>query len=119
MVDRIQELRPNSFPCIENRGRVAPSGPDSFEQVLRSGLKLSRHVSERIGRRELDLGGDKMQLIENAVDKAAAKGARESLVLLDNLALVVSVKNRTVITAMDKSNLKEGVFTQIDSAVII
>jgi flagellar operon protein len=87
--------------------------------VLRSGLKLSRHVSERIGRRELDLGGDKMQLIENAVDKAAAKGARESLVLLDNLALVVSVKNRTVITAMDKSNLKEGVFTQIDSAVII
>ena len=51
------------------------------------------------------------------MDRAAQKGARESLVLLDDVALVVSIKNRTVITAVDAANLKENVFTNIDSAV--
>ncbi len=57
--------------------------------------------------------------VKEGVDRAAAKGARESLVLMDNVALVVSIKNRTVITAVDKANLKESVFTNIDSAVIV
>ncbi len=52
------------------------------------------------------------------MDKAAAKGARESLILMDNLALVVSIRNRTVITAVDEKRMKEHVFTNIDSAVI-
>jgi flagellar operon protein len=53
------------------------------------------------------------------VDRAAAKGARESLVMMDDVALVVSVKNRTVITAVDRAHLKDNVFTNIDSAVIV
>jgi len=53
------------------------------------------------------------------VSKAAAKGARESLILLDDKAFVVSVRNRTVITAVDGEHLKENVFTNIDSAVIV
>ena len=55
---------------------------------------------------------------KGAVSKAAAKGARESLILLDDLALVVSVKNRTVITAIAPDRIRENVFTNIDSAVI-
>ena len=55
----------------------------------------------------------------DGVDRAAAKGAKESLVLVDNAALVVSIKNRTVITAVDQAHLKENVFTNIDSAVIV
>ena len=53
------------------------------------------------------------------VDKAAAKGCKESLVLVDNAALVVSIKNRTVITAVDKESLTDNVFTNIDSAVVV
>jgi flagellar operon protein len=53
------------------------------------------------------------------VDKAATKGSRESLLLMENMALVVSVKNRTVITAVDNDKLKENVFTNIDSAVVL
>ena len=53
------------------------------------------------------------------VEKAQRKGARESLVLLDDVALVISIKNKTVITAVDKEKLKENVFTNIDSAVIV
>jgi flagellar operon protein len=52
------------------------------------------------------------------VDRAEEKGARDSLVLLRDMAFIVSVSNRTVVTAMDGERLKENVFTNIDSAVI-
>ncbi|HEX3047301.1 MAG TPA: flagellar biosynthesis protein, partial [Bacillota bacterium] len=57
--------------------------------------------------------------LRDAVNKAEAKGARESLILMDQMALVVSIKNRTVITAVDNESLKDNVFTNIDSAVIV
>ena len=61
-----------------------------------------------------------MNQLKSAVDKAAQKGARESLILMNNdLALVVSVTNRTVITAMDGASIRDNVFTNIDSAVIV
>ena len=62
---------------------------------------------------------DKLAYACRLLRKAAAKGAKESLVMVDNVALVVSVKNRTVITAVDQANLKDNVFTNIDSAVIV
>jgi flagellar operon protein len=52
------------------------------------------------------------------VDKLAAKGGREAIVMLDTLAVVVSVTNRTVITAVDQDGMKDQVFTNIDSAAI-
>jgi flagellar operon protein len=119
MVENVGRID-QTIPVQPNRGgqpgRVDGKG---FQRVLDGSLRLSKHVSQRVDRRQLDLGPDRMRMIENAVDKAAAKGARESLVLLDNLALVVSVRNRTVITAMDRNDMKEGVFTQIDSAIIV
>ncbi len=102
--------RPDRSAGIEKAG---------FRQVLDGSLKLSKHVTQRIDRRQLDLGPDRMRMLETAVDKAAARGARESLVLLDDLTLLVSVTNRTIITAMDKKSMKEGIFTQIDSAIIV
>ncbi len=59
-----------------------------------------------------------MERLQGAVQRAANKGSRDALVLMDNLAMVVSVKNRTVVTVVDKDNLKQNVFTNIDSAVI-
>jgi flagellar operon protein len=52
-------------------------------------------------------------------DKAEQKGAKQSLFMLDNVAMVVSIKNRTVITAVDGDSMRENVFTNIDSAAII
>ena len=60
-----------------------------------------------------------MALLKDAVNKVEAKGAKESLILMDQMALVVSVKNRTVITAVDSNSMKDNVFTNIDSAVIV
>lgn len=82
-------------------------------------VNFSKHASERLFSRGITLGPEKLNRLADAIDKAAAKGSKETLVLTDEAALVVSVKNRTVITAFDRDNLKDGVVTAIDSAVII
>jgi flagellar operon protein len=102
-------------------GQKPLQGP-SFSQVLEQAdtkLKLSAHAQQRLTSRNIDLNQQDWDKINQGVEKAAAKGAREALVLTDKAALVVSVRNRTVITAVDPASLKENVFTNIDSAVIV
>lgn len=82
-------------------------------------LKFSNHAIERMQRRGVQFTTDQIDKIESAVQKAAAKGARETLLLTDDAALIVSVKDKTVVTVMDKAALKENVFTNIDSTVMI
>lgn len=114
-------------PPAAPAGRPASAGP-TFGQVLQDQLsaqaaqanvKFSGHAQTRLASRNITLSGDDIARLGNAITKAAAKGARESLVLMDQAALVVSVPNRTVITAVDKNALKENIFTNIDSAMIL
>jgi len=101
--------------------RPAENQP-SFGQVLEqelAGVKFSQHALQRLSSRNINLDRADLAKLSGAVDKAAQKGARDSLILMNDLALVVSVKNRTVITAMDGATIKENVFTNIDSAVIV
>jgi flagellar operon protein len=81
-------------------------------------IRFSRHAAERMSSRGISLDSGKLSKLDAAVNAAGSKGARESLVLMDELALVVSVKNRTVITAMSSDETKGNVFTSIDSTVI-
>jgi flagellar operon protein len=81
-------------------------------------LKFSAHALKRLESRQIALDGNDLARLKEAVNRADAKGAKESLILMDQLALVVSVRNRTVITAVDGDSMKENVFTNIDSAVI-
>ena len=90
---------------------------DNFLKQLTK-LKFSGHAIGRLADRGVQFTGDKAVRLENAVDVAEKKGSRDSLVLLDELAFVVSVKNRTVITACDTQAMKEGVFTKIDSTIL-
>ncbi|MDI9641132.1 TIGR02530 family flagellar biosynthesis protein [Kamptonema cortianum] len=97
---------------------VVQGGPD-FSSILADRLKVSKHAETRLQSRELQLDQAKWERVLEGVDRAAQKGAKESLVMVDDIALVVSVRNRTVITAVDQNHLKENVFTNIDSAVIV
>lgn len=81
-------------------------------------LKLSAHARGRLQTAGIRLGAEALRRIEQAVDRVAEKGGREALVLIDGLALVVSVRHRTIITAVEPSRAKENVFTNIDSAAI-
>jgi len=91
---------------------------DALHGAMQSDLKISAHAKIRLDSSKIALGADRMNRLSQAVDRAASKGARESLILMDDIAFVVSVKNRTIITAVSPDRVKENVFTNIDSAVI-
>ena len=82
-------------------------------------LKFSNHAIERMQSRGISYSPEDMTRLGEAVQKAAAKGSKDTLVLMDNSALIVSVKNNTVVTVMDKNALKENVFTNIDSTIVM
>lgn len=84
-----------------------------------STLKFSSHAMNRIRERAIPMGGEMMSKLEKAVETAAQKGAKESLVLTNDAAFIVSVKNRTVITVVDRNQMAGNVFTNIDSTVVI
>lgn len=86
---------------------------------IKSPLKFSAHASQRLQDRKIALDQATMARVNDAIDKAEAKGVEDTLVLTNDAALIVSVKNRTVITAMDRNNLSGNVFTNIDGAVIV
>ena len=108
-------------------GPAAGSGP-AFAQVLHKAtgsaplhfapLHFSRHALERVARRGIELDPSTLSRLNEGVGRAAGKGSRDSVVLVDGTAFVVSVGNRTVVTAVGAQHMREHVFTNIDSAVI-
>lgn len=82
-------------------------------------LKFSNHAIERMQSRGISYSPQELTRLGEAIQKAAAKGSKDTLVLMDQSALIVSVKNNTVVTVMDKNALKENVFTNIDSTIVM
>ncbi len=128
----------NQFLSIEqitgqylNRQNVQniPVSDVSFEEVLKkkqiqsvvdhSSLKFSKHAVNRLTDRNINLTDAQNLRLENGVKQASEKGIRESLVLVDSLAFIVNVPNKTVVTAMDQTETNSNIFTNIDGAVII
>ena len=129
MVDAMRAAGPGALSGAHPAAKSAPTANEpppgdapGFGAVLsaveRSRLDFSKHALRRIEERGLPLDGDRLTRLEAAVERAGAKGSRDSLILLDEMALVVSVRSQTVVTAMDESSSKEHVFTKIDSVVI-
>jgi flagellar operon protein len=119
-VDLIQ-IAQRSTPSNGASRTSGTSFKDMFSRELAQarGVEFSRHANERMFSRGLSLSDEQLGKLAEALDRAGEKGSRETLVLSDDAAYVVSVKNRTVITVFDRENLREGVVTSIDSAVII
>lgn len=119
----VPPVTPAAPPGHPERTRPGEAGAASdFRSVLNQAtrsIRLSAHAAERLRQSGRPLSPAEVEKVGEAVDRAAAKGARESLILLRDLALVVSIPNRTVITAVAGERMKENVFTQIDSAVIV
>lgn len=119
-------------PLQPTTGKAAPTGKAgvketpsvSFEKVLAGKLQdigkvtFSKHAENRMTMRGINFDKNDLQRLDQAIELAGRKGARDSLVLLDNTALVVSIKNNTVVTVVDKDSLNGNVFTNIDSAIV-
>jgi flagellar operon protein len=135
-VNRIGQPRIIPAPTPRPVGRpveIPPTGVPSFRSVLDAAtatqpattttgsepLKFSAHAMQRLQSRNISLTSDDVSRMNAMADKAAAKGAKNSLFIVRDVAMVVSIKNRTVITAVDSDSMKENVFTNIDSAAII
>lgn len=125
----------NNFASIESmREQLSSNAVKKTELVKQSGqkvsfaelleqnvsrseeLKFSKHANERLASRNIDLSKEQVKRLEDGTNKAREKGIKESLVMVDDLAFIVNVKNRTVITAVN--DMRDAVFTNIDGAVI-
>jgi flagellar operon protein len=114
----------NSQSRTQNAASLTKENGLSFQQVLEKtknqtetqGLRFSKHASQRLQSRNIDLSENQMERLEQGTTKAREKGIRESLIMVDDLAFIVNVKNNTVVTAVNNS--EDGVFTNIDGAVI-
>ncbi len=120
-IDKTAVLIPDG---LELRGRSQKLEIGEFKRTLdaelssKTKLKFSNHALDRLAGRSVRLDDQTVDRLDKAVSVADKKGAAQSLVLLDELAFLISVKNKTVITAMETNRMKESVFTQIDSTVI-
>lgn len=96
----------------------------SFSEVLnqienKGEVKFSKHASNRLATRNIQLTSEEMNRINSAVSKASSKGIKDALILMDNKVFIASVQNKTIITASTEDDLKDNVFTNIDGAVIV
>ena len=102
-----------------NEGGLSFAGALDAARKQARQVSFSRHAVERLESRQLDLSEQDLARLDDTVEKMAQKGAKESLIYMNDIALVVSVANRKVITAMDGMSARENIFTNIDSAAII
>ncbi|MEO1783549.1 TIGR02530 family flagellar biosynthesis protein [Thermodesulfobium sp. 4217-1] len=103
-----------------NQSKAHPSS--NFADVLNSELgsvNLSNHASKRLESRGINLNSQDISRMNDAMEKLSKKGSKESLVLMDNKAFVVNPNSKTIITAVSQDSLKDNIFTNIDSAIIL
>ena len=126
-IEQLQDQYLNKQPKTGVNTKV-PQGK-SFEEILfqhqlketqdGAQIKFSKHASNRLSDRNIELTTEQMERLGDGMKKAGEKGIKESLVLVDELAFIVNTKNNMVITAMDQTETKNNIFTNIDGAVII
>lgn len=118
-LNKISGNQPNNT----NINKAKETTQNGFGDILKgkisetSEVKFSKHAQMRLETRNIKITDIQKKKISDALDKAEEKGVKDSLVMMDDIALVVNVKNRTVITAVNSNELKENVFTNIDGAV--
>lgn len=106
---------------VQNNKSDSPSFKDILGEKINGKEKLSfsKHAKKRINSRSIPVSKAELDKLSNGVEKARDKGARDSLVMVNNVAYIVSVENNTVVTAVDEDNMEDNVFTNIDSAVFM
>ena len=124
-----QYLNPNT-PKVGKENHPLPTGENSFASVLNKfkesaditnseePVKFSKHAMNRLSLRNIELTNEQMDRLNQGKMEASEKGIKDSLILVDQLAFIVNVPNNTVVTAMDQTENKSNVFTNIDGAVI-
>ena len=123
-IEQLQDRYLSPAKKVEKKERAAVSFQDILKAKqetagTRRELKFSKHASNRLTDRNSTLTNSQWERLESGAVKAGEKGIQESLVVVDELAFIVNIPNKTVITAMDTSDTADNVFTNIDGAVFM
>lgn len=126
-MNKVNLHRIPSQPLVHNQvtKKVESKDKQSFLEHLQratintGNLKVSKHATERLAERNIHIPEQEWERISAKVDEANKKGIKESLVLTEQAAMIVSAKNRTVITAMDRTEAKDQLFTNIDGTIVL
>jgi flagellar operon protein len=118
------QQKQDSVPGVRKTDSSGKTFSELLDAQAPGGIVFSKHAQKRLSSREINMGEKEMSQLKEVMGKLESKGAKESLVLMQNekhedFALVVSVKNRTVITALTDKMMKDNIFTNIDSTVVL
>lgn len=114
---RVERVAPQTQSSVTK----GSSSDVSFEKELdlATGVQFSKHAEKRLLSRNLELNQVDRAKLQDAVSSLEKKGAKDSLVLMGELAFIVNVPSKTVVTALSKEQMKEQVFTNIDSTILV
>lgn len=123
-MDKFSIHRVPLHPSIRQTQPKPINAQQSFKAHLQEAtnqqeLKVSKHAHERIIERKIAISDQEWQAVSDKVFEAHSKGVKQPLVLMDQAALIVSAKNATVITAMDRTEAKQQIFTNIDGTIVL
>jgi flagellar basal-body rod modification protein FlgD len=115
----INKLDPNRQNYNSRINRSIEFGKVLEHVQKQNDLKISAHAMDRLAERNIKITDKDMVKLKDAVENIRNKGGKEALILYNNIAFITSIRNSTIITAVDSQNMKENVFTNIDSAVVL
>lgn len=122
----IEQLTDRYLTRKTGKTESAKTAETSFQEILQQKatesegkLKFSKHAAGRLADRNISLTEDQLSRLNDGARRAGQKGIKDSLVIVDKLAFIVNVPNNTVVTAMDSTDTKENIFTNINGAVFM
>lgn len=120
-IEQLQDQYLNTSKSTATAATEGMSFKDILSGKVQSGaeIKFSKHASNRLADRNIELTDAQMERLNEGTQKASQKGIKDSLVIMDKLAFIVNIPSSTVITAMVQTETDENVFTNIDGAVIV
>ncbi len=117
LMSKIQRIEPSVRPQESTREKASSV---DFESLLeKESLQISKHAEKRLVHRNIELSESLKGKLTEALGSLEKKGARDSLVLSDDHAFIVNVPSRTLVTALQKDEMKDHIFTNIDSTLIL
>lgn len=119
-IHQLQQHHKVQIPIVKTQDVKQPSG-SSFKDILfeNQNLKVSKHAKQRMDERNIKLNDTQWNAITEKMGEAKGKGVTDSLVLTNEAALLVSTKNNTVVTAMDREEATSKIFTNINGTILI
>jgi len=101
------------------QGEKNIQGPSFREMLDQQRISFSKHANLRTEQRNIKISSSDLSRLGDACSKASEKGINDALIVMNESAFIVNAKNKVVITVMDKNEMKDNVFSNIDGAIFI